>query len=59
MNGKKELTSQRDYIVATYTEVTNIKDWIAEHKKTHRFIWVAVTAIPPAMYYLVELLKKI
>lgn len=51
-NGK----STRDYVIETHADVKNIKEWINQHEKNHKWVWTMIVLVPPAIFALLKIL---
>ena len=66
-NGKM---TNRDYIIEIHTDLKNLKeafnshkenhgDDLKEYKKNHKFMWTCIILIPPAIFYILEIIKGV
>jgi hypothetical protein len=55
MSGEK--LTQNKMITEMYADIKVIKDWVHDHKKYHRWIWMFVIGLPVGIYYLLKLVN--
>jgi hypothetical protein len=46
----------KDYVIEIHTKMDAVKEWQDKHEKSHRFMWLTLLGLPPAVYYVIKII---